>query len=86
MNEQDLKKAIQLSIDSTPYKIWTIGITDDCTRRKGEHEAEGKSCSYWRDWKADTEAIARNVEAYFLAKGMEGGAGGGEHLTYVYRF
>lgn len=86
MNESELKSAIQTKISSTPYSIWTIGITDDPTRRRSEHEAEGKSCTYWRDWKADTETIARSVEAYFISKGMNGGTGGGDHPTYVYVF
>lgn len=84
MNESELKTAIALGI--TDYKIWTIGITEDPKRRKDEHEAEGKDVKYWHDWKADTEAIARSVEAYFLDKGMKGSTGGGDHPTYVYRF
>lgn len=86
MNEADLKAAIQKKAGSVEYKYWYIGITDDCARRRKEHEAEGKSCTYWSDWKADTETIARSVEAYFIDKGMKGGTGGGEHPTYVYVF
>jgi hypothetical protein len=37
-------------------------------------------------WQADTEAIVRNVEKYFLDKGMKGDTGGGEHSTYIYSF
>ena len=86
MNESELKSAIEVKIDSSSYSIWTIGITDDPKRRRDEHEAEGKNVKYWSAWKADTETIARNVEAHFLDKGMEGGTGGGEHPTYVYVF
>jgi predicted GIY-YIG superfamily endonuclease len=84
MNEAELKAAIQRKVST--YSYWTIGITDDPERRKKEHEAEGKSVKYWSHWKADTEAIARAVEAYFIDKGMKGGTGGGEHPTYVYVF
>lgn len=86
MNEAELKAAIEARIGSTQCSIWTIGITDDPSRRKSEHEAEGKDVKYWRDWKADTETVARNVEAYFIDKGMKGSTGGGERPTYVYVF
>jgi hypothetical protein len=86
MNESELKAAIQRKVGSTRYGIWTVGITDDPARRKREHEDEGKSCTYWSHWKADTETIARDIESYFINKGMKGGTGGGEHPTYVYVF
>jgi hypothetical protein len=84
MNESELRDAIQRKV--TTYSMWTIGITDDPERRKNEHENEGKSVTYWSHWKADTEAIARAVEAYFIDKGMKGGTGGRDHPTYVYVF
>jgi hypothetical protein len=86
MNEAELRAAVERKKGSSTYDIWYIGITDDCARRKGEHEGEGKSCTYWSDWKADSEAIARSVEAFFLDKGMKGGTGGGTHPTFVYMF
>ena len=46
--------------------IWTIGITDRPDSRRTEH---GKP-PHWMQWKADSEAIARAVEKYFLEKGM----------------
>jgi hypothetical protein len=84
MNESEIIRAISLGIKN--YTLWTIGITDDPQRRKSEHEAQGQNVMAWRDWKADTETIARNVERYFLDKGMKGGTGGGEHPTSVYIF
>jgi predicted GIY-YIG superfamily endonuclease len=86
MNEAELKSAIERKRGSLSYSDWYIGITDDTKRRRAEHENEGKICIYWSDWKADSEAIARNVEAYFIDRGMKGGTGGGEHPTYVYVF
>jgi len=89
MNESEIIQAIEkrvMSTESKKYSIWTIGITDDTERRKVEHDNAGDDTKYWMDWKADTETIARNVEKYFLAKGMKGGTGGGEHPTYVYIF
>jgi hypothetical protein len=84
MQESEIKEQIQQSVSD--YKMWTIGITDDPVRRKVEHDGKGENTKFWKDWKADTETIARNVEAYFLDKGMKGGTGGGDHPTYVYIF
>ena len=64
------------------YSVWTIGVTDDPDRRKREHGVPG----LWHQWDADTQTAARNVEAYFLAKGMEGGGGGPGRADYVYIF
>ena len=80
MNEAEIKKAIENKVKT--YSLWTIGITDDPDRRKGEHG----NPTYWSQWNADTEAIARSVEKYFLDKGMKGATGGGEHPNWVYVF
>ena len=89
MDELSIKRAIETRVNAAKeksYSIWTIGITDDVERRKGEHESDGENTKYWQHWKADSETIARNVEAYFLEKGMKGGTGGGDHPTFVYIF
>jgi len=80
MNESEIKKAIEGHVST--YSVWTIGITDDPERRKGEHG----NPAVWYEWKADSEDIARNVEKYFIDKGMQGGGGGGDHPNYVYIF
>ncbi len=85
MTKQELINAIDRVVSSS-YKSWTCGITNDPTRRKGEHKNDGKNVGAWCDWKADTERIARDVEAHFLAKGCKGGGGGGTTPTYVYVF
>lgn len=77
MTEQVIKEAIERKRGSTSYSIWTIGITNDPARRRKEHDAEGKNTSAWSHWEADSESIARNVEQYFILKGMKGGTGGG---------
>jgi hypothetical protein len=64
------------------YRVWTIGVTDDPEHRMREHD-NPKS---WRYWDADTERIARNVEAYFLNEGMSGDTGGRGRADYVYIF
>ena len=86
MKATEIIQEIDRKVGSTEYKIWTIGITEDPTQRKSQHDNEGKDIKYWQDWKADNETIARSVEEYFLKKGMKGGTGGGEHPTYVYVF
>lgn len=68
------------------YSIWTIGITADPKQRRDQHESDGKNTAHWMHWKADSETIARNVEKYFLSKGMKGDVGGGIYPTYVYIF
>ena len=85
MKESEIVNAIEKRVKSAKtkkYSIWTIGITDDPKRRKKEHD----NPEYWMEWKADSEAIARKVEAHFLDKGMKGATGGGEHPNYVYIF
>ena len=66
MQESEIRQAIEQKIGDTDCKIWTVGITDDPARRKSEHDAQGEDTKYWKDWKADTETIARNVEKHFL--------------------
>ena len=59
MKEDEIKQAIE-RVASKNYKVWTIGITDNPNRRKGEHG----NPTTWLQWRADTETIARNVEDY----------------------
>lgn len=64
------------------YSAWTIGVTDNPARRKVEHGNPPQ----WHQWDADTEAVARAVERYFLDKGMKGAPGGAGRADYVYIF
>ena len=71
------------------YAYWTVGITQDCTRRKGEHDNDGKSTGCWTHWQADSLFDAQDIERYFINKGMKGGSGGNmanNTTTYVYVF
>lgn len=79
-SEANIKAAIETIV--TDYTIWTIGVTDDPSRRRAEHG----NPTHWHQWDADTEQAARNVEAHFLAKGMKGGPGGLGRADYVYIF
>ena len=77
-SESVIKAAIEAIV--TRYSIWTIGVTDDPNRCKGEYG----NPSSWHHWDADSEQIARDVEAYYLDKGMKGDTGGGGRADYVY--
>ena len=79
-SESAIKAAIEKIV--TAYSIWTIGVTDDPVRRKSEHG----NPQHWHQWDADTETAARNVEKYFLDKGMKGAPGGAGRADYVYIF
>lgn len=82
MKEREIKIAIQRVVGKTRYSGWTIGITDKPNRRKTEHG----NPEDWHQWRADTARIARNVEEYFLDKGMKGAPGGPGTPNYVYIF
>jgi len=86
MQQSEIMAAIEQKVGNTKYDIWTVGITDDPQRRRTEHDGKGDNTKYWKDWGADTETIAKDVEKYFLAKGMNGGPGGSEHPSHVYVF
>lgn len=79
-SESAIKDAIEETV--THYSVWTIGVTDDPDRRRGEHG----NPNVWYHWDADSEQVARNVEAYFIDKGMKGATGGGGRADYVYIF
>lgn len=68
------------------YSIWIIGITDNPEERKEQHKNEGKDVQFWLEWKAESETDARDIEKYFLNKGMNGGTGGGIKPIFVYIF
>jgi len=78
--ESEIKSAIERIVGH--YPAWTIGVTDNPTRRRTEHG----NPSVWHQWNANTETVARNVERYFLDKGMKGGGGGSGSADYVYIF
>lgn len=79
-SESVIKAAIEKIV--TNYSVWTIGVTDDPDRRRREHG----NPKFWHHWDADSEQVARNIEAYFLDKGMKGAPGGGGRADYVYIF
>ncbi|MFA4983175.1 MAG: hypothetical protein WC588_03080 [Candidatus Micrarchaeia archaeon] len=91
MRKEDIIRAIDarvMTAEKKDYAIWTVGITNDPKVRKPQHGTE-EDVRYWQDWHADSEGDARAIEKYFLAKGMKGGAGGGnpdDKPDWVYIF
>ena len=81
-----IEKAIDNLVVNFRYTEWTIGVTDDPERRKGEHERDGEDTTRWRHWDADTKIHAQAVEAVFVGRGMKGEVGGGGGADFVYVF
>ena len=72
----------EIEIFARNYANWTIGITADLERRRQEHN----NPKYWHSWNAMSKSSARNIERYFLDKGMKSDAGGDFSPIYVYIF
>lgn len=90
MSYEEIIKDIEehLKISSKPlYSDFYIGITEDIQERLfGYHQVVDKT-DWWIYCRADTEGIARDVEKFYLEKGMDGGTGGGTgkgNTQYVY--
>ena len=69
------------------YREWYAGITADIEQRLfGAHRVPREN--HWRIHReADSANIARDVEAYFLQRGCQGGGGGGDNTSrYVYAY
>jgi len=68
------------------YSIWTVGVTDTPKTRKDQHGSDNEEVKHWKDWSTDSENDGRDIEEYFLDKGMKGDTGGGGSASYVYIF
>ena len=89
MNKTDITAEIESTV-STKYNLWTIGITTDPAERKQQHSRTDE-VKHWKQWKADSESVARAVERDFRSRTpkMKGGTGGdipSGHAVYVYIF
>ncbi len=93
MDKRSITQAIVDRVESSKvadYSSWTVGLSHDPTERKQQHEADGKSTTYWKQWVADSLSDAQDIESYFInTKGMKGGTGGdlsARRTVYVYIF
>lgn len=88
MTYQAILDAFNEHLQKSSKKYWSdyyVGITDNIDERlHGFHKVPKKG--HWFIWcPADSEEIARDVEKYFLGKGMDGAPGGGDDdTTFVY--
>ena len=85
MTAQEITDQIEVRVRdlrNARYEDWTIGVTDDPSRRRAEHGHPW----FWRQWEADTETVARAIERLFLGRGMREAAGrsGGAGFVYIF--
>jgi len=83
ISEIERKVSTERKID---YSTWIMGITDTPKIRKDQHDSNGKDVKHWKDWSTDSEKDGRDIEEYFLDKGMNGDTGGRGSASYVYVF
>ena len=83
ISEIERKVSTEKKID---YSTWIMGITDTPKIRKDQHDSNGKDVKHWKDWSTDSEKDGRDIEEYFLDKGMNGDTGGRGSASYVYIF
>ncbi len=70
------------------YAEYYCGITNDAERRLFDEHNVDKEHGVWIYRTANSDDVARKVEQYFLAKGCEGGSGGGDedsNVVYCYK-
>ena len=84
---QDIDKHIG-TLTRSQYSNFYIGITNDVERRLFTEHCVDKERDCWIYRTADSDSIAREVEQYYLDKGMDGGPGGGDNTSkcvYCYK-
>ena len=81
--EIERKVSTERKID---YSTWIMGVTDTPKIRKDQHDNDGKDVKHWKDWSIDSEKDGRDIEEYFLDKGMNGDTGVRGSASYVYVF
>ena len=81
--EIERKVSTERKID---YSTWIMGVTDTPKIRKDQHDSNGKDVKHWKDWSTDSEKDGRDIEEYFLDKGMNGDTGRRGSASYVYIF
>ena len=89
MNKSDIISEIEGRVNRSKkadYTLLTIGISDKPKTRKDKHENDGKDVKYWKDWSTNSEKDGRDIEGYFLDKGMKGDRGDDGSASYVYIF
>lgn len=65
------------------YSDFYIGITNDVERRMFSEHNVPREKTWWIYRTASNSDVARQVESYFLKKGMRGGKGGGDETSNI---
>jgi len=89
MNKSQIISEIEYKISQSKtedYSTWTMGITNTPKIRKDQYNNECKDIKHWKDWSTDNEKDGKDIEEYFLDKGMKGDVGGSGSASYVYIF
>ena len=69
------------------YLDWYVGIASDPRKRLFEDHNVDEKNDAWIIRDAESEAMARKIEKYFLDLGCKGAGGGGDYSThYVYAY
>lgn len=90
MIKEGIIKVIEAHLIKNGVKLYSecyVGIAEDARSRLFNDHKVLENGDIWIYEPADSEEVARDVEKYFIAKGMKGGPGGGsEKSTYVYSY
>lgn len=69
------------------YSDFYVGITNDVERRLFEEHNVNRETMWWIYRTANSKAVAQEIEAYYIAKGMQGHGGGcadDSQIVYCY--
>ena len=87
-NKQEIINDISKHFNNIAYNNSYIGITSDVESRLfGDHNVSREN-GHWIYRTALSSNVAREIEQYFLDKGMGGGFGGGDEnskIVYAYK-
>jgi hypothetical protein len=73
--------------EGSGYAAWYCGIAADAEDRLFSDHNVPKKNAWWIRRNCGTDTAARRVEKHFLAKGCDGGRGGGDsNTTWVYAY
>ncbi|MCX7591759.1 MAG: hypothetical protein N2255_09040 [Kiritimatiellae bacterium] len=80
---QELIRSIEANLARMhAYELWKIGIATDPDQRQAELDYPG----FWRFWKADSLADARDVVRHFVQRGMKQDGEHGKDPLFVYLY
>jgi len=75
------------NFESYNYNDCYVGVTSDIKQRLFVDHNVSEQNGHFTYWKAPSSTMAREVEQYFLERGMDGASGGGDEsaiMVYAY--